>query len=92
MSTDTDLNKSLLTFPCDFLIKIVGAATAEFEIAVLAIMHEHCPLLREDAVKQRNSKEGKYLALSILVSVDSQNQLDDIYRALSASPLVVMAL
>lgn len=83
---------ALLTFPCDFLIKVFGQATAQFETTVLHIIRQHCSDLREDAIKQRNSKKGKYLALSISVHVKSQTQLDDIYRALSRCPEVVMAL
>lgn len=83
---------SLLTFPCDFLLKVFGQANEEFERAVLDIIRQHAPQLREDAVQQRNSKAGHYLALSILVRVHSQTQLDGIYQALSACPQVLMAL
>ncbi len=89
---DTEATPSLLIFPCDFPIKVFGTATLEFELAILTIIRHHCHHLRENAIIQRNSKAGKYLALTIVVPVDSQSQLDAIYRELSASPLVVMAL
>ncbi len=79
-------------FPCEFVIKVFGIASNEFEINVLAIIRKYLPDLREDALSQRLSKDGKYLALSITVYVTSQEQLDDIYRALTASPHVLMAL
>ncbi len=89
---DTEATPNLITFPCDFSIKVFGAATPEFEVTILTIIQHHCPNLSENAIVQRNSKAGKYLALTICVHVDSQKQLDDIYRELSANPLVVMAL
>jgi uncharacterized protein len=92
MSNDTENTESLLKFPCDFLLKVFGKATEDFELAVLSIIRQHCPKLREDAVQQRNSKQGKYLALSIMVHVESQAQLDQIYRALSSCSEVVMVL
>lgn len=83
---------TLLSFPCDFLIKVFGLATEQFEQTVLHIIRQFSVHLREDAILQRSSKGGKYLALSIMVPVESQAQLDDIYRSLSSNPLVIMAL
>ena len=38
------------------------------------------------------AKTGKYLALSIMVNAQSQEQLDNFYRALTAHPMVKVAL
>ncbi len=88
----TETNEPLLQFPCDFVIKIFGVASDEFELAVLTIIRKHVAELRETAIRSRPSKDGKYLALSITVHAESKEQLDDIYRELSADPLVLMAL
>jgi len=85
-------NPSLLTFPCDFTIKVFGLGTEEFEAAVLMIVHQHVPNFSDRMIQSHPSKQGKYLALSLTVHVDSKDQLDDIYRALSSSPHVLMAL
>jgi len=88
----TEPKKPLITFPTDFPIKIFGLATDQFEIEVLSIIKNHTPNLAETALKLRSSKEGKYLAITVSVPVESQEQLDTIYRALTASPHVLMAL
>jgi uncharacterized protein len=85
-------SESLLQFPCDFPIKVMGEARPEFETAVLSIIHRHVPDLKENAILARTSKEGKYLALTITIVARSQAQLDTIYRALTASQWVLMAL
>lgn len=85
-------NESLLKFPCDFTIKVFGLGSDEFEIAVLTIVHKHVPNLSETAMQSRDSANSKYRALSITVHVDSKQQLDDLYRDLSSSPHVLMAL
>lgn len=85
-------NDSLLKFPCDFTIKVFGLASDEFEAAVLSIIHKHAPNLSGRALQSRLSQNGKYLALSITIHVDSKEQLDTIYQALSSSPQVIMAL
>jgi uncharacterized protein len=85
-------HKSLIKFPCDFTIKVFGQGSDEFEAAVLMIIHKHAPNLSGRAIQSRPSKSGKYRALSIIVHVESQEQLDSIYRDLSSSPHVMMAL
>ncbi|MES2204491.1 MAG: DUF493 domain-containing protein [Pseudomonadota bacterium] len=84
---------SLLEFPCAFTVKTFGKATPEYEIAVLEIIKKHInEPLKEDAVKQRYSKDKNYLALSITINAQSKAQMDAIYQDLTKEPLVTMAL
>jgi hypothetical protein len=89
---DNDNQTTLLQFPCEFLIKVFGLASDEFEIAVLGIIRAHVSDLREDALRFRASKDGKYTALTITITAQNKEQLDAIYRDLSASDQVLMAL
>jgi hypothetical protein len=52
-------SESLLQFPCDFPIKVVGQGTADFEVEVVARVREHAPDLGEGAVRSRPSQGGK---------------------------------
>jgi hypothetical protein len=88
----TPPNESLLTFPCDFTIKVFGKATDEFEAAALGIVHKHAPNLSGRAIQSNISENGKYKALTITIYVESREQLDSIYQELSSSPQVIMAL
>jgi hypothetical protein len=81
-----------LSFPCEFVIKVFGLATDEFETQVLSLIRKHQPHLAENALRSRPSKDNKYLALTITLHAESREQLDAIYRDLSADPLVLMAL
>jgi putative lipoic acid-binding regulatory protein len=92
MTDTTDPKPSALTFPCEFVIKVFGIATDLFEKQILDIIRTHTPDLHSSAVRSRPSKDGKYLALSITVHVESQKELDDIYYELTACPAVLMAL
>ena len=91
MTTDPKTD-SVLTFPCEFPVKVLGKSSETFETAVLAIFKTYFPTLSEGSLKQRISQQGKYLALTITVKAESQKQLDDLYRALSSNPEVIMAL
>lgn len=84
--------ESLLTFPCDFTIKVIGTTSDEFEVAVYGIIHKHVPNLSEGAIQLRPSSNGKYQAITVTVRAESKTQLDSIYQDLTSSPLVIMAL
>ncbi len=81
-----------LTFPADITIKIFGMASDEFEISALTIVRRHVKELRESAIADRRSAEGKYIAMSITVTIQNRKQIDAIYRDLSADPHILMAL
>jgi len=79
-------------FPCFFPIKIVGLSSNEFETNVLTLIRKTLPDLKENAIQNRLSKEGKYLAITVTVWVQNKAQLDTIYQDLTKSPYVIMAL
>jgi len=84
--------EELLTFPCEFPIKVVGLFDDQFEITVLDIIRRHFPDLSETSISSRGSKDGKYLALTITVNALSKQQLDQAYIELSEHEHVIMAL
>jgi putative lipoic acid-binding regulatory protein len=83
---------SALEFPCYFPIKVVGAAGSAFEALTLGIVRKHVPDLSEAAVVSRLSKDGNYQAMTITVHAVSQEQLDALYRELSADEQIIMVL
>jgi putative lipoic acid-binding regulatory protein len=83
---------SLLTFPCDFPVKVIGRKEPDFESSVLVIFRRHVATLPPEAVSTRDSGGGKFTALTVTVTATSQQQLDDLYRELSRAPAVLMAL
>lgn len=87
-----DIQPPLLIFPCEFVIKVFGVASDEFEAAVITIIRTHIADVKEDTFRTRPSKDGKYLAITITIHVESREELDTIYRDLSANPLILMAL
>ena len=85
-------NETLLEFPCDFPIKIMGDNSAEFEAAIIRIVRQHVPDLGEAAIKQRQSEKGNYLAITVTIRAESKTQLDALYRELTACKLAKMVL
>ncbi len=84
--------ETLLEFPCEFPVKAMGLACDELELAVLEIINRHVDDLADDALKIKQSKTGKYSALTITITANSKVQLDAIYTDLSACQYVSIAL
>lgn len=84
--------ETLLEFPCDFPIKAMGRAADDFEATVVEIVRHHAPELTEAAVSVRESRGSTYLAVTVTIRATSREQLDNIYRELTAHEQVMMAL
>lgn len=84
--------ESLLEFPCDFPIKVMGAARDDFAQAVVAVVQAHVPDFDAATVEMRASGKGNYLAVTCTVRATSREQLDNLYRDLSSHPFVKIVL
>jgi putative lipoic acid-binding regulatory protein len=84
--------QSLLEFPCDFPLKIMGANAEGFAQSIAELVCAHAPDYDATTIEMRTSKAGNYLALTCTVRATSQAQLDDLYRALTAHPMVKVVL
>lgn len=83
---------SLLTFPCDFPIKVMGKRVDQFAQEIASIVAVHAPDFDATRIEMRASSGGNYISLTCTVVATSQEQLDNIYRALTSHPLVSVVL
>jgi hypothetical protein len=70
----------------------MGKANLELDLLVIEIVRRHAPDINEGAVTTRPSKDGNYIAVTIVVEATSKQQLDAIYQDLSDHPHILMAL
>lgn len=92
MTDQIPADESPLKFPCEFTIKVFGEMAPDFEQTIYELIRPLAPSLSTGAIQSRISENGKYLSLSVSLYVESREQLDNIYRALTSSPRVLMAL
>lgn len=85
-------NETLLKFPCDFTVKILGKVPGDFEKIVLAIIQEHFSNGALMDIQKKFSKDQNYLSLSVTVYATSKSQLDAFYQALTSRKEVLMVL
>jgi putative lipoic acid-binding regulatory protein len=79
-------------FPSDFPIKVMGRHDSDLRTLTQAIVEKHAGPIAETRVKTRTSADGNFLALTYVVHAESREQLDKIYRELTACKSVLMAL
>jgi putative lipoic acid-binding regulatory protein len=89
---DIPPDQSLIDYPCQFPIKVMGLNVDGFTEAVVSIAAQFDPNFGPDAVQTRPSSANKYLGVTITVTATSRAQLDELYRTLSTHPLVKMVL
>jgi len=84
--------ESLLTFPTEFPIKVMGRTQDGFAQAIVTVVQKHAPDFDAATVEMRASSAGRYLSLTCTINAVSREQLDGLYRELTAHPMVVMVL
>ncbi len=79
-------------FPDSYSIKAVGKDEGEFAEHVLGIVRA---VLGEDTAldyRTRPSRNGAYVSVTVSFTATSQQQLDDVFREVSADPRIVWVL
>ncbi|HKY02680.1 MAG TPA: DUF493 domain-containing protein [Burkholderiales bacterium] len=84
--------ETLIEFPCEFPIKVMGRTQSEFAQTVVAIVKRHAPDFDPTTLEMRSSREGNYLSLTATVNATSREMLDALYQDLCDSPMVTMVL
>ena len=86
------LQDSLIDYPCDFPIKVMGLSRQGFAQAVMEVVVRHDPGFDASSMEMRCSSKARYISLTCTVRATSREQLDALYQELCDHPLVVMVL
>jgi uncharacterized protein len=79
-------------FPTEYPLKVAGKNLPTLESTVITIVSKHVEDFDATTVTVRESKGGKYLAVSVSFTARSKNQLDSIYTELTGHADIVWAL
>ena len=74
----------------DYLVPV--AADTGFVEAIVMVAKQFDPVFDAATVETRPSKGGNYLGITITVTATSRPQLDELYRTLTAHPMVKIVL
>ena len=83
---------NLIEFPAEFPIKAMGKNNSNFRASVLKVVNELIPSDKLLRINEQLSSNEKYLSFTIVAVFADQESIDNVYQALTADPLVLMAL
>jgi uncharacterized protein len=92
LNPDASPKESLIEFPCDFPIKVMGRSHPEFQQTIVAVIRTFDGGFDETTIETRPSSGGNYTGLTVTVRAENQTHLDDIYRALTGHPMVKIVM
>ena len=84
--------ESVIEFPCQFPIKMMGRDTPEFRATARALVEKHAGPVADDAVQAALSRNARFVSVTVTITARSQEQLDNIYRDVTSHDDVLMAL
>jgi len=81
-----------IEFPCDYPVKVMGNACAEFHDHVISVMEQHSPGFDRSLVSIRDSRNGKFQAITVTITATGTEQLQAVFEDLKTSLHVQMVL
>ena len=77
-------------FPCLYTFKIFGRSSEGFAEKVRAIVAATLGAVPSEAVTLRESSQGRYVSVTVVIRVETQNQLERVYADLRAEEEVLL--
>jgi len=78
IATDAQ-RESLIEYPCDFPVKVMGARVDGFAEAMCQVAQQFDPSFNPATLEMRASKAGNYLSVTLTIRATSREQLDNLY-------------
>lgn len=92
MSDDIPPEESLIEYPSEFPIKVMGRAHPDLAQVLTEVVLQFDPTFDPATVEMRPSSSGNYMGLTFRVTATSRQQLDDLYQALHGHTMVSVVL
>lgn len=92
MTDETSSAETLIEFPCDFPIKVMGEDREQLRQLVADVVSRLAPDSPADGWSEKSSRSGRYLSISVTVRATSKQQLDAIYEEFTGSDLTAYVL
>lgn len=91
--TDSDVQAPKIEFPCErYPIKVIGTAGDGFSDLVIEVIQRHAPDLDPATLVLRDSRNGNFLSVQVLITATGVEQLQAIHDDLRATGRVHMVL
>jgi len=86
------MNPVRITYPCRYPVKIIGDSGQAFVESVLEVTRRHAPELEDRDIHVRESAEGNYCAVAVMIVATGEEQLDHLHNELREKPEVRLVI
>ncbi len=81
-----------IEFPCDYPVKVLGRQVEHFEVTVFEVIKRHAPEFDPSTASLRESRKGRFAALSVVIVATGPEQLEALHQDLLDTGLVQMVI
>jgi len=81
-----------IEYPCEYPIKILGDFGDELHALVMTVVEKYSPGFDRSKVKVRDSKNGNFQAITVVITATGVDQLQGLFDNLKINPLVKIVL
>ena len=78
--------------PRQYPIKVIGTAADDFAEVICEVVEKHAPGVDTTTIDIKDSKNGRFLSLRLVITATGQDQLEALHRDLKATGRVHMVL
>lgn len=87
-----DESDSVFEFPCAFPVKAMGRDAEGFPAHVMDLVAAEVGPISHEQIAIRPSREGRFISVTVTFTAESREQLDAVYRNLTASKRILLVL
>lgn len=82
-----------IEFPCEnYPVKVLGHGKEDYDQVVLDIVSVHAPGFDAESIQVRDSKNGRFRAVTVYITATSIDQLRNLHRDLMAHEYIHMVI
>jgi len=81
-----------IEYPCAYPIKVMGLQEEGFVDCVVEVVQRHDPQFAADTITIRESRNGKYLSVKVIINATGPDHIHALFTELKATGRVVMVL
>lgn len=81
-----------IRFPCEYPIKVMGVASSCFSEEVVTVFQRHAPEVDREQIKVRESRQGTYLSVTVVIQATGKEQLEQLFQDLKTVAGVKLVL
>ena len=88
----TEQEPPKIEYPCDYSLKIIGRAAADFRQLIVDVLKQHDPFFEENKLVEIPSGKGTFVSLRVSITATGDEHVKAVVAALMATGRVKMVI